>query len=92
METATPTSGKARVAFVAGLLSVLCGVVALVGSEDWLLAGVPLFWLLALILGIWGLADISRAAGGLGGSGVACSGMGLPVAGFAFGFLLLPAT
>ena len=73
-------------------MSLACGVLALFGSEDRLLAGVPLFWLLALILGIGALADIKRAAGGLGGSGLAGGGMGVPVAGFAIGFLLLPAT
>jgi hypothetical protein len=92
MEKAVPTSGKAMVAFAAGLLSVLCGIIALVGSSDLFLAGVPLFWLLALVLGVWGLAGIRRAAGGLGGSGLACGGIGLPVAGFTLGFLLLPAT
>jgi len=92
MATAIPTSGKAVAAFLAGLLSVACGLLALSSRSDLFLAGVPLFWLLALVLGILSRGEIRRAAGRLDGKSLAGWGMGIPTVGFTLGFLLLPAT
>jgi prepilin-type processing-associated H-X9-DG protein len=56
----TGTSGKATASLVLGLMSFLCT----------LFTGIP-----AIILGIWGLVDINRNQGRLGGSGLAIGGL-----------------
>lgn len=92
METANPTSNKAAATFLAGLLAVACGVLALTSRSDLFLAGILLFWLLAILLGVRTRGEIRRADGRLEGSALALGGMCLPAVGFVLGFLLLPAT
>lgn len=92
METAAPTSGKAVAAFLAGVTSVVCGVLTLATRSDWFLVGIILFWLLAIVLGVRSRAEIRRADDQLNGKTLAGWGMGVPAVGFALGFLLLPAT
>ena len=92
MKILMPISGKAVAAFLAGMGSVLSGFLALSSTSDHFLAAVPLFWLLALVLGIRGYGEIRRSAGGLAGRSLALWGMCIPAVGFFLGFLLLPAT
>jgi hypothetical protein len=84
-------SKGAVAAFLSGILSLSSGFLAQVTDDDFFLIGIPVFFLLALILGIKGRRAIARNPGQLRGKALAGWGMGLPVGGICLGFLLLPA-
>jgi hypothetical protein len=92
MSAAARANGKAVAAFLAGWLSLACGLLALRPASDPFLLGVVLFWALALLLGLRSRAEIKRARGRLRGRALAGWGMGLPAGGLVLGGLLLPAT
>jgi hypothetical protein len=92
MSVRTRTSGKAVAAFLAGISSVACGVFALASASDLFLVGIPLFMLLALVLGWRAWIEVGRSAGALSGKALAGWGTAIPVVGVGLGFLLLPAT
>jgi len=91
MGTPSRTSRKAVAAFVSGLLSVACGLLAVLSEHDLFLGGIVLFVVAALLLGWRGIVEVGRAPATLTGKGLAAWGMALPPAGLALGFLLLPA-
>jgi hypothetical protein len=91
MPPATRTSRIAATAFLSALLSVASGVLAVAIESDAFLLGVVFFAVLAVVLGICGLIQISRVPEPPRGKGLACWGIGLPAGGVALGFLLLPA-
>ncbi len=92
MDTSNRVSLAAVLALVAGILAVVCGIMALASNSDWYLAGIGLWLLLSIVFGVYSWVRINRSEGRLQGKGVAFLGMGLPVGGFALGFLLLPQT
>jgi hypothetical protein len=86
MGTAIRTSAKAVAVFLAGLLSLACGLLAL-ASSDLFLTGVALLMVLALALAV-----LSWKESGLRGATLAGLGMTLSAGGFALVFLRLSAT
>jgi hypothetical protein len=90
MGTTTRTSGKAVASFLAGVLSLACGVFALTTESDLFLAGIVLFLALAVGLGCWAWIEDGRSSGMLTGRSLAGWGIALPVVGCGLGFLLLP--
>jgi hypothetical protein len=86
------TSRTVAAAFLSALLSLACGVLAVVSESDGFLVGVALFAVLALVLGVLGWVRVGRAPDRLRGKALAGWGIGLPTGGVALGFLLLPAT
>ena len=93
MGTARRTYRTATLALVLGMASVACGALALIAESGLFLIGAVLFWLLAVVLGIWSWIAIGRAGGNLRGRALAGWGMAVPtVGGFVLGFGLLPVT
>jgi hypothetical protein len=92
MRPAIRTSLAAAAAFLSGLLSVACAVLAFLAQTDLFLAGVALFAVLAIVLGIVGWIQVGRAPDLFRGNALAAWAITLCVAGVALGFLLLPAT
>jgi hypothetical protein len=90
MTPAIRISGKAVLAMVTGMLAIVSGILANSSRSDLYLLGIPLFWGLALVLGVVARKEIKRAGGALIGKGLAAWGMGIPTVGFGLGFLLLP--
>jgi hypothetical protein len=86
------TSKKPLVAFVLGMLSLGCGILALFSSFDLFLLGIPLFWLAALGVGIVVWREAGGNVGHLRGQTLAKWGIGAPVGGACLGFLLMPFT
>jgi hypothetical protein len=84
-------SAKAAASFGAGILSLVCGFLAVASSSDLFLIGVPAFFVAAVILGMLGRRDIRRAPANLRGKALAAWGMAIPVGGIGLGFFLLPA-
>ena len=89
MAVAVPTSRLAAMALVTGLLAVVSSFLAVFSQSDLFVVAL-LFWALAVIFGVISRIRIWRARGALNGKGLAAWGMGIPAAGFALGFLLLP--
>ena len=91
MRPAIRTSRTAVAAFLSALLSVACGVLVLASDFDLFLAGVVLFAVLAIVLGIIAWIQVKRASDRLRGKALAGWAIGLPAGGVALGFLLVPA-
>lgn len=92
MVTVTRTSTTAVLALIAGVASLCCGILVLASKSDSYLIGIVLSGALALVLGVYSRIKIWRSNGRLRGKGFATWGMGMPLGGFALGFLLLPGT
>jgi uncharacterized membrane protein HdeD (DUF308 family) len=92
MDAAIRTSRAAATALVMGVLSLACGLLAVVTRFDEFLIGVVAFGVLTFVQGIRGWRAVKRSPASLRGKGLAMWGMAIPVGGFALGFLLLPAT
>ena len=92
MGTPIRTSGKAVAAFLAGLLSVACGFLAIARRSDLFLVGVVLSSGLAIVLGVRSWVEVGRNPGSLRGKAFAGWGATIPLVGLALGFLLVPAT
>jgi uncharacterized membrane protein HdeD (DUF308 family) len=92
MGASVRTSRAATAAFVMGVLSLLCGVLAVATRFDLFLIGVVVFGILTFVLGIRGWMAVKRSPAALHGKALAVWGMLIPVGGFALGFLLLPVT
>lgn len=90
MAAEAPVNSKTVAAFLLGLLALACGLLVLFGAPDFLLLGVPLFWGLAVPVGLLGRREVRQSQGRLKGKALAAWGMGLPAAGACLGFLLLP--
>ncbi len=84
------TSKTAVGTFVAGLLCLASGFLALATSSDLFLLGILAFGVLAFVLGITARAQVTRAGGSLRGGALAAWGMLIPAVGVGLGFLLLP--
>src|SRR5207253_7729097 len=72
-------SAKATASFGAGILSLVCGFLAVASSSDLFLIGVPAFFVAAVILGMSGRRDIRREPAKLRGKALAAWGMAFPV-------------
>ena len=91
MDTTTGTSSKAMAGFLAGVLSLACGVLVLITQSDWFLVGIVVFLALAVVLGWRAWVEDGPSSGILTGRSLAGWGMALPIAGCGLGFILLPA-
>ncbi|HBI46555.1 MAG TPA: hypothetical protein DDY78_27430 [Planctomycetales bacterium] len=92
MDAPIRTSWAAATALVTGVLSLACGVLAVVTRFDLFLIGVVVFGILTFALGIRGWMAVKRSPAVLRGKALAVWGMLIPVGGFALGFGLLPVT
>jgi hypothetical protein len=90
MNAPTRTSGKAVLTLVFGLSSLVCGFLALVAVNDFLLVAVAVFAILAIVLGVLSRVDIKRASGSLRGKALVGWGIATPVCGLGLAFLILP--
>jgi len=90
MATAARTSFMSVLTVLAGLSSLVCGFLSLMSDSDSFLLRVVLFFALSMLCGLLSWVGINRAGGRLHGKGFAACGMGMPLGGFALGFLLLP--
>jgi uncharacterized membrane protein HdeD (DUF308 family) len=86
------TSSAAAAAFIMGVLSLLCGVLAVATRFDQFLIGVVVFGILTFVLGIRGWMAVKRSPAALRGKALAFWGMLILIGGFALGFMLLPVT
>jgi len=91
MNSSVRISTKAAAAFCFGTLSLFSGFLALLSDSDGFLVGVPVFFVLAVILGILGRREIKRQPGRFADKALAGWGMAIPVGGVCLGFFLLPA-
>ena len=91
MSSGLRISTKAAAAFCFGILSLFSGFLAFLSDSDGFLIGVPVFFVLALILGILARREIKRHPGRFAGKGLAAWGMAIPVGGVCLGFFLSPA-
>ena len=91
MSSGVRISTKAAAAFCFGILSLFSGFLTFLSDSDRFLIGVPVFFVLALILGILARREIKRQPGRFAGKGLAGWGMAIPVGGVCLGFFLLPA-
>jgi hypothetical protein len=92
MSPAIRTSRTAAAAFLSALLSLACGVLAFTPEADLFLAGLALFAVLAIILGVVRWVQVGRTPDPFRGNALLGWAVAFTGGGLALGFVLLPAT